>query len=219
MEKENSNFGAMVKGFLMMTVIIGFICGFIFSNELVRLVNKIGNKSIESESTEVVVAGPKSNKTLGFNEKYVESDSDNTYDVNLGTYAGSTGLYFTLEYGNTNKELKVTKYNYDNEDAQEHTLTFVSNVVDVFSGQFYDDPSNNMVFYLLENGDVCYSIIEEMVKTDSYGSYITIDNLQGVVKFYNGNSCNEETGACSSTVFAQTRDSKIYDLAEYVFLK
>ena len=76
-----------------------------------------------------------------------------------------------------------------------------------------------MIFYLLENGDVCYSVIEEMVNVDSYGTYLTVENLQGIAKFYNGNACSEETGACLSTVFAKAKNGKIYNLADYVFLK
>ena len=218
MENKKNGFEAMVTGFLMMSVIVGFICGFAFSNNVDKMIYNKKDKVTETESSDVLVAGLKDNKTFGFDEKNVITDSDDVFEMSFGTYAGTTNIYFTLGYGNSKKEIKVSRYNYDNDDAQEYVLTFTSNVVDVFYGQFNSEPLNNTVFYLLENGEVCYSFVEEMVKPDSYGSFLTIENLTGIVKFYNGNSCNEETGACLTTVFAQKKDGKIYNLAEYVIL-
>ena len=161
-------------------------------------------------------ANLKGNKTLGFDEKLVMSDDDSKYAIDFGTYAGTTNVYFTLSYGNSQKELKVTRFTYDSEETQEYTLTYTNNVVDVFFGKFDNNPLNNAIFYLLDNGDVCYSFVEGMVKEDMYGMYLTIENLSGIAKFYSGESCNEETGACTTTTFAQAKDGKIYDLNKYI---
>lgn len=209
--------GAIIKVFVLAAVTLGFIGGFALSGELKERFYRAGDSTKKTtESSDVMIAGGTGNKTLGFDEKYVVSNDDLDYTVNLGTYAGSTDAYFTLEYGSTNKDLKVTKYSYNNGESQEYTMSFVGNVVDVFLGQFNDDPNSNALFYLLENGDVCYSLIEEMVLNNKYGSYYTINDLSNVVKFYNGNSCNPETGSCKSTTFAQSKDGKIYNLSSFI---
>jgi len=213
---KNNNQGAIIKAFVLMTAILGFIGGFVLSGDLKDIVYKASKTEEKEESKDIFTAASLGNKTLGFDEKYVMSDDDYSYEINFGTYAGSTDVYFTLNYGDSKKDLTVTKYTYDSEETQEHTLQFVSDVVDIYSGQFNDNPLDNSIFYLLSNGDVCYSLIEDMVKSDSYGTYNTINELKNIAKFYNGKSCDDETGACTSTTFAQSKAGKIYDLANYI---
>ena len=214
--KKIDNQGAIIKSFLLMTVVLAFIGGFVISGDLKKLIDNSTTKEELKESDDVFTAATKNNKTLGFDGKYVMSDDNLNYKIDLGTYAGTTNIYFKLNFGNTNKEIVVSRYNYDNEDVQEYTLTFTNNVVDIFFGRLDDEPENNTIFYLLDNGDVCYSPVESMVKEDMYGMYFTMDNIQGIVKFYSGESCNEETGACLPTTFAQKKDGKIFDLKNYV---
>lgn len=215
--KINENQGGIVKAFLLMVVVLGFIGGFVFSGDFKNLLNNFKKEEEKTESSDVFTAAIKDNKTLGFDDKYVVTNVDADYEIDFGTYAGSTDLYFKLGYGNSKKDIKVSRYNYDNEDVQEYTLTFTNAVVDVYFGQIDNDPDNNIIFYLLDNGDVCYSIVEDMVQKDSYGTYTQIDNLHDVVKFYNGNACYEDSD-CTSTIFAQTKNGKIYDLAYHVIL-
>lgn len=214
--KSNNNQGSIVKAFLLMTAIIGFIGGFVLAGNLKDISYKAGVTKSNDESSDIYTAALKGNKTFGFDDKKVEADGDYDYTIDFGIYAGTTNIYFTYEFGDAKNELEVLRYNYDNDDVQEYTLTFASNVVDVFFGQFDYEPSNNTIFYLLENGDICYSLVEDMVKEDVYGTYTTIEDIKGAVKFYNSKVCDDDTSACSSTTLTQTKDGKIYDLGDYI---
>ena len=215
--KKKDTQNTIITVFLITIVTIGFIGGFVLSSELKERVYRAGQKDeTTSTSDDIMAASVKGNKTLGFDEKNVESDEDLDYYIDFGTYAGSTDSYFTMEYGDSKKDLKIVKYNYNDEKSQEYTMSFVRNVVDVYFGQFNDDPQYNALFYLLDNGDVCYSIIEDMVLTNSYGSYYSINELSDIAKFYNGSSCSPVSGTCNSTTFAQAKDGKIYDLNKYI---
>ena len=217
MEKSNNNAnnGALIKSFILMAVVLGFIGGFALSLDLKNVFDKAVKKEYASESSDVYKASVKDNKTLGFDEKYVMSDEDYDYNIDFGTYAGSTDLYFSLEYGNNKKTIKVLRYNYDNEDVQEFSLEFLNNVVDIFEGQFENDSKYNTIFYLLDNGDVCYSLIEDMVEPNKYGTYVVLTDIRDAVKFYKGNACTEE-GVCETTTFVQLKSGKILDLKKYV---
>ena len=215
-KNKSSKQDVLITAFVVVVVTIGFIGGFVLAGDLKDRLYFATEKNENSENSDILVASKSGEKTYGFNEKFVESNSDLDYTINFGTYAGSTGAYFTVNYGDTKNDLLITKYNYDNDDSQEYTMEFTNNVVDVYLGQFDNDPQYNTLFYLLDNGDVCYSLIEDMVQNNDYGSYYTIENLSNVVKFYSGNSCNEELGECKTTTFAQTVNGKIYDLVEYV---
>ena len=153
-------------------------------------------------------------KLIGF-EKVKDGKYLKNYELTLGTYAGTGDSYFTIEYGNTKSELKIVKYFYDNDSTQEYTLDFVSNVVDVYSAIF-NDAEQNVIIFLLENGDICYSFVNEIANNNSYASYNTINEISNVVKFYRGNACNNVTGVCELTTFAQTKNGTIYDLSNYV---
>ena len=213
--KNNANNGALIKSFILMAVVLGFIGGFALSLDLKNIFDKAVKKEDTSESSDVYKASVKDNKTLGFDEKYVMSDEDYDYNIDFGTYAGSTDLYFSLKYGNNKKTIKVLRYNYDNEDVQEYTLTFTNDVVDVYFGQFDFNPKNNTIFYLLDNGDVCYSLIEDMVQPNKYGTYVVLLDIRDAVKFYKGNACTEEE-VCETTTFVQLKNGKIIDLKKYV---
>lgn len=215
-KKETQDF--LVTSIVVVVVVIGFIGGFVLAGDLKERMYRASEKNdSSSESGDIVIAGGgEGNKTLGFDEKYVESDALLDYEITFGTYAGSTNSYFTVNYGEKKNELKITKYNYDNAESQEYTMDFAGNVVDVFLGVFNDDPNNNALLYLLDNGDVCYSLIENMVKNDQYGYYTSVESLTKVAKFYKGNACDPETEMCKSTTFAQTVDGKIYDLNQYI---
>lgn len=215
-KKETQN--TIITIFLFAVVAIGFIGGFVLAGDLKERIYRANKKETTIVANDdIMAAGVKGDKTLGFDEKYVQSDEDLDYIIDFGTYAGSTDSYFTIEYGDRKNELKIVRYNYDDSDeSQEYTMSFVNNVVDVYFGQFNDDPQYNALFYLLENGDVCYSIIEDMVLTNSYGSYYSINELSNIAKFYNGSGCSPVNGTCKSTTFAQARDGKIYDLGKYI---
>ena len=210
------------KGFLVSAMVvaiasIGFIGGFVLSGELKERVYRATDKNSSTESSNISKAGKTlSNKTYGFDEKYITSEKDLDYYYEFGTYAGSEDAYFTIEYGISKSELKITRYFYDLDDSQEYTLNFTNNVVEVFLGGFDNDPNKNILFYLLDNGDVYYSYVNNLANRAEYGSYDSISKLSGVVKFYKGNSCDPETNSCNSTTYAQTNDGKIYNLKEYL---
>ena len=211
-KKKNDAQGTLITAFIVVVVTIGFIGGFVLAGDLKERVYRANNTEKTTESSDIFIAGGTSNKTLGFDEKYVVSDLDLDYTIDLGTYAGSTDAYFTIEYGENKKDLTIVKYSYDSEETQEYTLSFAGNVVDVYLGMFNNDPKNNTIFYLLDNGDVCFSRVEDMVQNDEYGSYYTLEELTNIVKFYSGNSCEPETAECNTTTYAQDKNGKIYDL-------
>ena len=212
--KDTQSF--LVTSFIAVVAVLCFIGGYAISNEISERFTKIDKNSREEDSSSVVIAGGSlGNKTLGFDEKYVETNDLKNYELTLGTYAGTGDSYFTIEYGNTKSELKIVKYFYDNDSTQEYTLDFVSNVVDVYSAIF-NDAEQNVIIFLLENGDICYSFVNEIANNNSYASYNTINEISNVVKFYRGNACNNVTGVCELTTFAQTKNGTIYDLSNYV---
>ena len=215
-KKKNDTQGTLVTAIIVVVVTIGFIGGFVLADELKERVYRANTKDSTSESGDIMIAGGGSNKTYGFDEKYVDASDDLDYSIDFGTYAGSTNSYFTIQHGDTNKELLITKYNYDDDSTQEFTMPFNRNVADVYLGSFNNDPKNNTLFYLLDNGDVCYSLIEEMVQNDEFESYYELEDLSHIVKFYSGNSCQPGTAKCESTTYAQTANGKIYDLNNYV---
>lgn len=215
--KETQNF--LVSAMVVVIAAIGFIGGFVLAGDLKERIYRANdnNKSTSEESSSIVIAGgSKERNTYGFDEKYVVSDALLDYSISFGTYAGSTDSYFTVEYGDAKNSLKITKYFYDSQESQEYSMNFSRNVVDVFLGSFDNDPQYNTLFFLLDNGDICYALIEEIVQKDDYGSYISISDISNVVKFYKGNSCDPVNGGCKDTTFAQTMDGKIYDLIDYV---
>jgi hypothetical protein len=216
-KKKNDTQGTIITAFVIVVVTIGFIGGFVLAGDLKDRIYRANEKeSSTTESSDILIAGGKSNKTLGFDEKYVESNYDLDYSIDFGTYAGSTNEYFTLQYGDNKKDLLITTYSYDSDYTQEYTMSFPSNVVDVYLGRFNNDPQRNTIFYLLDNGDVCYSLIEDMVQNNQYGSYYTIEDLTHIAKFYNGTSCDPENSLCNSTTFVQDKNGKIYDLNNYI---
>ena len=215
-KKKNDAQGTLITAFIVVVVTIGFIGGFVLAGDLKERIYRANGKESTSESGDIYVAGGTSGKVIGFDEKYVTSDLDLNYDIDFGTYAGSTDVYFKVQYGENKNELKFTRYSYDNDSSQEYTMIFAGNVVDVYLGSFNNDPFNNTLFYLLDNGDVCYSFIEEMVLANEYGSYYTLDNISNIIKFYSGNSCDVDN-ECNSTTYAQDKNGKIYDLSLYVF--
>ena len=218
MKKKNNNDtqGLLITAIVVVVVTIGFIGGFVLAGDLKERVYRANNKEKTTQSSDILIAGGSTNKTYGFDEKFVESKEDLDYSIDFGTYAGSTDAYFTIQHGDTKKDLRITRYKYDSDYTQEYIMTFPGNVSEVFLGKFNNDPQYNTLFYLLDNGDVCYSIIEEMVQNEDYGSYYSMEDVNHVVKFYNGNSCNPETGECKSTTYAQTTNGKIYDLNNYI---
>lgn len=215
--KDTQNF--LVTAMVIVIASIGFIGGFVLAGDLKERIYRANdnNKTTSSESSSIVIAGGNSErKTYGFDEKYVESSALLDYSLSFGTYAGSTDSYFTIEYGENKNVLKITRYFYDNEESQEYSMNFSRNVVDAFLGSFDNDPQYNTLFFLLDNGDICYALIEEIVQKDDYGSYVSISDISNVVKFYKGTSCDPVNGGCKDTTFAQTMDGKIYDLINYV---
>lgn len=215
-KKKGNKQDVLISAFIIVVVIIGFIGGFVLASDLKDRLFYATDKKTDSESSNIAVAGKTGNKVYGFDEKFVESNSGLDYKVNFGTFAGSTDAYFTINYGDTKKDLTITRYSYDTEGSQEFTMSFVANVVDVYAGQFNNDPQYNAIFYLLDNGDICYSYIEEMVQNNAYGSFNYVDGLSNIVKFYVGSSCDYNTETCKSTTFAQDVDGTIYDLVNYI---
>ena len=216
-KKKNDAQGTLITAFVVVVLVIGFIGGFVLAGDLKERIYRANNKEKTTESSDIYVAGGTSNKTLGFDEKYVSSDLDLDYTIDFGTYAGSTDAYFTVKYGDSKKDLSIVKYSYDSDATQEYIMTFASNVVDVYLGNFNNDPNYNTIFFLLDNGDVCYSFVEEMVRSDQYGFYYTLEEISNIAKFYSGNSCDPDTNECITTTYAQDKNGKIYDLNSYVY--
>ena len=195
---------------------MAFIGGYELASNLKERIYRANEKEKTVESDDIYTASKQKDKLYGFDEKYVISNNDADHSLKFGTYSGSNGSYFTIAYGETNNSLVVVKGNYENDETQEYTMSFAGKVVDVYYGQFKNDPNYSALFYLLDNGDVCYSYIEDMVKDSEYGFYTTIENLSKIVKFYNGESCDTETNVCGTTTYAQANDGIIYDLSDYI---
>ena len=223
MEKENKVSKKETQNFIITSIavvvsVVAFIGGFVLSGDLKDRIFRASDSSKDNKVTDdVYVAGQSSSKIYGFDDRYVESNNSNEiYNLDFGTYAGTSDSYFKISYGNTKNELVITKYFYDREDVQTYSIEFQNNVIDVQLGVFNDDPNYNTIFYLLDNGDVCYSVIEEMIKNDNYGYYNNLSEISKITKFYSGNYCDRETGVCKPTTFAQATNGIIYDLRNYI---
>lgn len=216
-KKKKISQDAMITSVVVIAAIISFIGGYVLSSDLKdRLLRVIDQEETQTDGSFVVAGSPLSKgSTLGFDERYVVHDDDNSYNVLFDTYIGSSGYYINLEYGDTKSQLKLTKKSYENDDTEEYIVNFPANVVDVHISTFDLDPSLNTIFVLLEDGDVDYILIEQSIASGNYEAKGPLE-LEKVTKFYEGTKCERETDYCVKTAFAQTSDGKIYDLYDYV---
>ena len=211
-KREKKNQDSLIKSVTVIIAIIAFIGGFAISGELKERIFRSKRSTSTSNSEDEVVAATKSiNGILGFDSNHVVSEG--SYNLILGTYAGNNDSYFTLQYGNSQNEVKLIRYYYDNDDSQEFTLNFNEEVVDVHLASFAEDPSLNAVLFLLENGDVAYGLVDELA--NSVPTYTIIDSISNVVKFYRAINCSSDN-ECYETTLAQNLDNKIFDLYSYI---
>ena len=212
MEKQKKkNQDTLVKSVAMIVAVLAFIGGFALSSELKERIYRSNNKSKEVNDDVVSAGSGFGFKTLGFDNKLV--DSDNDYNLILGTYAGNSDSYFTLQYGESLNEIKLIRYFYDSDDTQEFLLQFNQDVIDTHLASFADNPTLNSVLFLLENGDVAYGLVDDLAS--DLPTYTTIDDLSNVVKFYHAINCNIEN-ECNETTLAQSTDKNIVDLYKYI---
>lgn len=213
MEKQKkTNQDTLVKSIAAVVAIIAFIGGFVISGELKSTIYKSNDKKNNKSDDDVVSASKASDfSVLGFDKRYIDSDSD--YSLILGTYAGNSDSYFTLQYGNSLNEVKVIRYFYDKADTQEFLLEFNQDVIDIHLASFANDPSLNSVIFLLENGDISYSLVDELAS--SLPTYTTIDSLSKIVKFYHALNCTDDN-KCNETTLVQDSSKNIYDLYNYI---
>lgn len=210
----------LVTPIIVVAAVIAFMGGYVLSSDISKSFNKINNSNNnknEDEFSGISIAGSTLNgSTLGFKDKYVVGKNDDEeYNIILGTYVGVNDSYLSLSYGDSKKEIVLTKYLYTNEETNEYELSFDKDVVDVHMTSFEVSPSLNTIFFLLEDGTVDYMLVEDAIETNDFKVYGTI-KLKNVAKFYEGNICTNNNRDCEKTCFAQTVDGKIYNLEEYV---
>lgn len=219
MEKTNKKAqDYLVASVIVVAAVIAFMGGYVLSSDVSKSFNKIkNNNKTEDELTGLSIAGTTlSGETLGFrDELIVGKDEEKDYNMVLGTYVGVNDSYLDLSYGDSKKEIEITKYIYTNEEISDYQLNFDKEVVDIHMSSFELSPSLNTIFFLLDDGTVEYMLVEDALETNDFKSYGTL-KVKNVAKFYEGNICTKENNECEKTCFAQTVDGKIYDLAEYI---
>ena len=74
-KKKNDAQGTLVTAFIVVVVTIGFIGGFVLAGDLKeRIYRANNNEKTTNISDDIYIAGGTTNKTLGFDEKYVDSN-------------------------------------------------------------------------------------------------------------------------------------------------
>ncbi len=219
---ENTNKKAqdyLIASIIVVAAAIAFMGGYVLSSDVAKSFNKIknNNNKTEDELLGLSLAGTTlNNKTLGFSDELVVGkEEEKDYNMILGTYVGVNDSYLNLSYGDSKKEVKLTKYLYTNEEMSDYEISFDKEVVDIHMTSFELSPALNTIFFLLDDGTVEYVLVEDAIETNDFKSYGTLE-VKNVAKFYEGNVCTKENGECEKTCFAQTVDGKIYDLAEYI---
>lgn len=221
MEKTNKKAqDYLIASVIVVSAAIAFMGGYVLSSDVSKSFDKIKNNknsTTEEELSGLSIAGTTlSGKTLGFEDDYVVGkDEEKDYNLILGTYVGVNDSYLNLSYGDSKKEVKITKYLYTNEELSDYDLVFDKEVVDIHMTSFDLSPSLNTIFFLLDDGTVEYMLVEDAIETNDFKIYGTL-KIKNIAKFYEGNVCSKENNKCEKTCFAQTVEGKIYDLAEYI---
>lgn len=221
MEKTNKKAqDYLIASVIVVAAAIAFMGGYVLSSDVSKSFDKIKNNknsTTEEELSGLSIAGTTlSGKTLGFEDDYVVGkDEEKDYNLILGTYVGVNDSYLNLSYGDSKKEVKITKYLYTNEELSDYDLVFDKEVVDIHMTSFDLSPSLNTIFFLLDDGTVEYMLVEDAIETNDFKIYGTL-KIKNIAKFYEGNVCSKENNKCEKTCFAQTVEGKIYDLAEYI---
>lgn len=210
----------LVAPIIVVAAVIAFMGGYVLSSDVSKSFNKINNSNNDEKEDEfsgISIAGTTLNgSTLGFKDRYIVDKKDGEeYNITLGTYVGVNDSYLNLSYGESKKEILLTKYLYTNEETNEYELSFDKDVVDVHMSSFELSPSLNTIFFLLEDGTVDYMLVEDAIETNDFKIYGTL-KLRNIAKFYDGTICTNDNKECEKTCFAQTVDGKIYNLEEYV---
>ncbi len=210
----------LVAPIIVVAAVIAFMGGYVLSSDVSKSFNKINNSNNDEKEDEfsgISIAGATLNgSTLGFKDRYIVDKKDGEeYNITLGTYVGVNDSYLNLSYGESKKEILLTKYLYTNEETNEYELSFDKDVVDVHMSSFELSPSLNTIFFLLEDGTVDYMLVEDAIETNDFKIYGTL-KLRNIAKFYDGTICTNDNKECEKTCFAQTVDGKIYNLEEYV---
>lgn len=194
---------------------ISFVGGFGFGESYKT--RRLANDRVVTVDSSVVAAGfVEERETLGYDEyNIVYDDSNNNYSFIFDSYAGLDDSYVEARYGEDKDTVELVRNYLDTGISEEHTLVFDGKVVDAFVAGFGNDMDKDAMFFVLEDGSLEYLLIRRAINNNDYRTF-KVDEVQNVVKHYNANSCNDETGACTRTVLVQTMDGSIYDLLKIV---
>ena len=97
---------------------------------------------------------------------------------------------------------------------KDHEITgFTKKVVEVHSGLLGQDIVGQVYIFLMEDGTIEYSTIQNMIKNASTQG--KIENLKNIVKIQDVDIGDREGGGCSS-IIAIDKDNNCYDLDDYI---
>ena len=217
-------------------VFVGILLGIIICVGVVFASYSLGYLTFDAqeENTEVETNNESNNDTPeGTNNNSLDFDISKVVNCNadsytLANYSGTinitlddSGTIATLSY---NRAILSNTYalNWDLTGVEEgvyenQTANFAQKVKDVFFGGIGQDSTGDIILFLMEDGTVSYIPVYQTLSVsgvEGFATYQTFPELVDIVKFYTVNAQSSTGG--SVTIFAQTKDGTLYDLAPMI---
>lgn len=202
---DNQNF--IVTAAISVAAFIAFIGGFSLSEGVSP---KKYKTIVKEKDNEVIIA----TTTLADNFKFVPEkvypNKENvSYNLKTKYFGNNENNYYVINYGKVEKQLELKKYE-NNENVNNEIITFESDISDIAINYTNDEIKENVIIIILDNGDVNY------IKASNNDNNIVLGNVEklpeahNIIKYYEGVSCDNETGKCLSDIYVQSTDGTLY---------
>ncbi len=211
-KKKNTTQESLITVVIMAASIIAFIGGYVLSSGLTTRdfysINYVNNDEVVSADTGLT-------GDLAFDENNLyDRDINYKYNISFPTLNVNENTELKTEYGNNGYEVVVRKY-VDGVLSKEYKLEFDNQVNDILAHKGVDE-SKDVIYYLLANGTVEYTLVEDLMTNDYLRTNGRLTEAENIVRFVNGTACNKDTGICDEVIFAQTNDGLLYNIDEMI---
>ena len=211
-KKKNSTQESLITVVILSAAIIAFIGGYVLSSGLTTRDFYTINYSNDDE---VVSADTSLSRDLAFDENNLyDRDINYKYDISFPTLSVNENTYLETKYGTNGYEVVVEKY-VDGALVNEYRLEFDTQVNDILAHKGVDE-SKDVIYYLLANGTVEYTLVDDLIANDYLRTNGRLTEAENVVRFINGTACNKDTGICDEVIFGQTKDGLLYNMDEMI---
>lgn len=209
-KKQVKTQDSIVTAVITAASLIAFIGGYFLSS---GLTNKNVYVTNDNKDEEVVSATTGLSKEMAFNEDNIYQKNLNVeYKITFPAYYLDDQTYYKVDYGTTNKELVLTKFT-NLEIVKKYTLEFDLKIVDI---AILKDTNKDAVLYLLEDGSVEYTFMDDVVSNDFLRTSGRINEALNIVKFVEGTACDKILNECENVVYAQGIDGTLYNVNELI---